>query len=66
MSGARRPVCPKCGTAMNHQADKLVHPLTAAEAAAVDPALDGIVESVFACPACGWIESRRESLPTSA
>jgi hypothetical protein len=46
---------------MNHQADKLVHPTTAEEAAAMTPALDGAIEVVFACPGCGWIDSRRES-----
>lgn len=51
--------CPKCGAEMNHQADKLVHPVTAEEAARMTPALDGVIEEVFACPGCGWIESRR-------
>jgi predicted RNA-binding Zn-ribbon protein involved in translation (DUF1610 family) len=51
--------CPKCGTEMNHQADKLVHPVTREEAASMTPALDGVIEEVFACPNCGWIESRR-------
>ena len=51
--------CPKCGEAMNHQADKLVHPVTKEEAAKVTPALDGVIVEVFACPSCGWIESRR-------
>ena len=51
--------CPKCGTEMNHQAEKLVHPTTKAEAASMTAALDGVIERVFACPNCGWIESRR-------
>ena len=51
-------VCPKCGTPMNHQADKLVYPLTRAEAASMTAAFDGVLEEVFACPNCGWIESR--------
>jgi hypothetical protein len=46
---------------MNHHADKLVHPVTTEEAAAMTGALDGVIEAVFACPACGWIESRRAS-----
>ena len=54
--------CPKCGTEMNHQANKLVHPVTLEEAAAMTPALDGVIEIVFACPACGWIDSRRETV----
>ncbi|HSI97867.1 MAG TPA: hypothetical protein VK926_05850 [Gaiellaceae bacterium] len=44
---------------MNHQADKLVHPLTAAEGALMTSAIDGVIEKVFACPECGRIESRR-------
>ena len=53
--------CPKCGTEMNHQADKLVQPVTHEEAATVESTLDGLLERVFACPGCGWIDSRRES-----
>jgi len=53
--------CAKCGTEMNHQADKLVQPTTGEEAATVGPTLDGLLERVFACPGCGWIDSRRES-----
>jgi len=53
--------CPKCDTEMNHQADKLVHPTTAEEAAGMTPAFDGAIEVVFACPGCGFIDSRRES-----
>jgi hypothetical protein len=53
--------CPKCGTPMNHQADKLVHPVTAQELAATSTAFDGVLEVVFACPNCGWIASRRET-----
>jgi predicted RNA-binding Zn-ribbon protein involved in translation (DUF1610 family) len=53
--------CPKCGTPMNHQASKLVHPVTEAEDAAVSTAFDGVLVLVFACPGCGWIESRREN-----
>jgi len=44
---------------MNHQASKLVYPLTEAEAARMTPALDGVIEDVFACPGCGWIRSQR-------
>ncbi len=52
--------CPKCGTPMNHQAEKLVQPVTAEELAELSSALDGLLELVFACPGCGWIDSRRE------
>jgi hypothetical protein len=53
--------CPKCDVEMNHQADKLVHPVTKEEAASMTLALDGVIEIVFACPGCGWIDSRRGS-----
>ena len=53
--------CPRCGADMNHQADKPVHPVTQEEAARITPALDGVIEEVFACPNCGRIESRRET-----
>ena len=58
--------CPKCGAPMNHQADKLVLPLTAEEAAAMTPAFDGVLEIVFACPSCGRIDSRRETGESAA
>jgi hypothetical protein len=51
--------CPKCGAAMNHQANKLVEPATREEAEA-SRALGGVLIAVFACPQCGWIASRRE------
>jgi ribosomal protein S27AE len=52
--------CPKCGTLMNHQAEKLVHPVTDEEISSQSVAFDGVLLQVFACPRCGWIESRRE------
>jgi len=55
--------CPKCGGQMNHQADKLVYPLTATEAESTTPGLDGVIETVFACPSCGWVDARREGSP---
>lgn len=44
---------------MNHQADKLVHPVAKEEAARMTLALDGMIEEVFAGPNCGRIESVR-------
>lgn len=55
--------CPKCGSEMNHQAEKLVHPVTGEERDRMTPALDGVILIVFACPRCGWIDSVRESEP---
>ena len=46
---------------MNHQARKLVDPVTAEEAAAMSSAFDGVLVLVFACSNCGWIDSRRET-----
>ena len=46
---------------MNHQAQKLVDPVTAEEAVAVTAVFDGVLLVVFACPSCGWIDSRRET-----
>ena len=60
---AQSMTCPKCGAEMNHQADKLVHPVTAAEVASMTSTLDGVIEAVFACPRCGWVDSRRSSQP---
>jgi exosome complex RNA-binding protein Csl4 len=54
-------ICSKCGTEMNHHADKLVHPVTAEEARKVNPALEGIIEETHCCPGCGAVESRRAS-----
>jgi hypothetical protein len=46
---------------MNHQAEKLVQAVTAEEAASAESSnLDGMLVLVYACPGCGWIESRRD------
>ena len=51
--------CPSCGAKMNHHADKLVQPTGPADEVSVDPTLGGIVEEVYACPACGRVAARR-------
>ena len=51
-------VCPECGVAMNHHADKLVDPTSPAEAAKMDAALGGLVEETHTCPECGKGASR--------
>ena len=56
----RKMICPKCGTEMNHHADKLVYPVTAAEAKKMDASLGGFIEETHCCPGCGGVESRRE------
>jgi len=52
--------CPRCGTAMNHQADKLREPTSREDAESAR--VGGILVAVFACPNCGWIaaEPRRD------
>jgi len=47
--------CPKCGTAMNHQADKLREPTSREEAESAR--FGGVLIAVLACPNCGWIAS---------
>ena len=54
-------ICPHCGATMNHHADKLIDPVSPQEAAAVDPALGGLLDEMFGCPGCGNAESRRAS-----
>jgi hypothetical protein len=44
---------------MNQHAEKLVEPRSAADAAAIDTALGGLIEEVHTCPRCGRVESRR-------
>jgi hypothetical protein len=51
-------ICKECDVEMNHHADKLVDPTSAAEAKLVDPALGGMVEEMHSCPACGCTDSR--------
>jgi hypothetical protein len=51
---------------MNRHAEKLVEPVTAEEAAALSSAVDGVLLLVFACPSCGWIESKRETGESAA
>jgi predicted RNA-binding Zn-ribbon protein involved in translation (DUF1610 family) len=51
--------CPRCGAEMNHQANKLVEPVTH-EQAETRGTLGGILLAVFACPNCGYVASRRD------
>lgn len=52
--------CPKCGTPMNHHADKPDRTATVTESETVDPELAGIIE-IHACPGCGNTEVRKAS-----
>ena len=50
---------------MNFQAEKLVQPVSADEVPVAPTRFDGVLELVFACPHCGWIDSRRETDETT-
>lgn len=52
-------ICPKCGTEMNHHADKLVYPVSAEDAKEMNVTLGGLIEETHGCPGCGGVESRR-------
>ena len=55
--------CPKCGSEMNHHADKLVERVD--DPAEREEPLLGVVWEVHACPACGNVESRPAPHPGS-
>jgi ribosomal protein S27AE len=50
--------CPRCGSPMNHHADKPDRTATVTESETVDPKLAGIIE-IHACPGCGNTEVRK-------
>jgi predicted RNA-binding Zn-ribbon protein involved in translation (DUF1610 family) len=50
--------CPKCGTQMNHHADKPDRSAKLTEPETVDPELVGIL-AVLTCPSCGNTEVRK-------
>jgi hypothetical protein len=52
-------ICPWCGEAMNHHADKVVYSTGAPETRAAQDIFGGVVEETHTCPACGSIETRR-------
>jgi ribosomal protein S27AE len=52
-------ICPKCGSEMNHHADKLVDPVRPEDMKHVNPVLGGVIEEMHYCPGCGAVESRR-------
>jgi ribosomal protein S27AE len=52
-------VCPRCGTAMNRHAVRVMEPRSAEEVAQADRALGGIVTEGHTCPDCGENASRR-------
>ena len=53
-------MCPVCGVAMNHHADKIDYN-AAAQDAAFDPDLGGVIEEAHTCPECGQTHTRPAS-----
>lgn len=49
--------CPRCGTFMNPQGEKLVL-VEPEEGETVDPALGGVLRRAYACPGCGFVDAR--------
>lgn len=60
MSEQQPMLCPVCGVAMNHHADKIDYDAATDDAAAVDPAWGGVVEQAHTCPDCGQTLTRPE------
>ncbi len=52
-------LCPRCGVAMNHHAEKPVYVDEPEETGAIDPVLGAVVIEVHTCPECGESASRR-------
>jgi hypothetical protein len=57
--GTQKMLCPGCGAAMNHHAEKLDHLAALRDPEAVDPELGGVVQEIHSCPECGKSASRR-------
>jgi ribosomal protein S27AE len=51
-------ICPDCGEAMNHHADKVDYAAALDNPAALDPVYGGLLEEVFTCPHCGMAATR--------
>ena len=52
-------ICSKCGSEMNHHADKLVYPANPDDTHQTSSELGAVLEETHACPGCGAVESRR-------
>ena len=61
VSDRPRIECPKCGTPMNHHADKLVAVVDDHDRQSIDPVLGGVIQETHACPVCANVEFRRAS-----
>ena len=59
-------LCPGCGVAMNHHADKVDYTAALEESATADPIFGGLLEEIFTCPGCGRTEMRPAGGASSA
>lgn len=53
---ANKMKCPRCGSEMNHHADKLTHSTTGETG--YSPVFGGNLEEMHGCPNCGATASR--------
>ena len=53
MAEKKPMICPVCGVAMNHHADKIDYNAALEDPAAADPDLGGVIEEAHTCPECG-------------
>lgn len=56
MLEAEKMLCPKCGSKMNHHADKLDTTAALAESDAINPDFGGIIQEIYTCANCKNIE----------
>ena len=58
MAKTNKMICPDCGVAMNHHADKIDYTAALDNAEAADPDLGGVLEEAHTCPECGRTHTR--------
>jgi ribosomal protein S27AE len=61
MTEANPMICPVCGVAMNHHADKIDYNAALQDPTAADAGLGGVIEEAHTCPECGQTFTRPAS-----
>jgi ribosomal protein S27AE len=51
-------ICPRCGTKMNHHADKIDYVAAQSTDEPIDTELGGVLKEIHTCPKCGNIETQ--------
>jgi ribosomal protein S27AE len=51
-------ICPRCGTEMNHHADKIDYTDAFSEDEPRQAELGGVVKEIHTCPKCGHVEAQ--------